>query len=170
MHPVHCPAPATGAGAGAAVRAGRLLPVPLPPRWVAPLCVFGRERENSGFGGWGTRQYDIYNNQQFYRGFAAFERSAALLPSRWGHWGGLRTPLLGGIGPACSLQQALLPPPPSSRPPGPPSGTLLRHPLRAEKPPSQPLAPSPQLLLLRCCCCGCCCCCCGCWRRESSMH
>jgi hypothetical protein len=33
MHPVQCPAPATGA----AVRAGHLL------RWVAPLCVFRRE-------------------------------------------------------------------------------------------------------------------------------
>jgi hypothetical protein len=49
MHPVQCPAPATGA----AVRAGHLL------RWVAPLCVL--RRGNPGFGGWGTSQSTCNN-------------------------------------------------------------------------------------------------------------
>jgi hypothetical protein len=48
LHPVHCPAPATGA----AVRAGHLL-----RKGVALLCVF--RRENPGFGGQDTSQYHL---------------------------------------------------------------------------------------------------------------
>jgi hypothetical protein len=68
MHPVHCPAPATGA----AVRAGHLL------RCVAPLCVF--RRENSGFGGWGTSQYHLYLADLL---FLSEVSHSLLVASRW---------------------------------------------------------------------------------------
>jgi hypothetical protein len=71
----------SGEGRGGFARVGHVL------RWVAPLCVF--RRGNSGFGGWGTSQYHL---KKIYCGFAVFERSVTLLPSRWDP---LRTPLFG---------------------------------------------------------------------------